>query len=192
MTGSTSRPGRTPVPGSLLIATVGANDGWFTRTVVLLVDHDDSGTLGVVLNRYAEPRLSAVLPQWASLVSEPKVLFSGGPVSTNGAICLASPIGDEDPPGFRPVWGRVGLLHLDTPIEIVTGGYADLRIFAGYAGWEAGQLARELAMDLWWVVDATYSDVFGPEPENLWQRCLRRQGPDLAWFSTWTDDPEQN
>jgi len=183
---------RVPAAGNLLISSVGIDSGYFTRSVVLVIDHDDSGTLGVVLNQFAEPRLDSVLPQWADLVSEPRVLFSGGPVSRNGAICLASPLADEEPPGYRPVVGRIGLLHLDTPVEIVAGAYADLRIFAGYAGWEAGQLAGELAMDMWWVVDARYDDVFGDRPEGLWQQCLRRQPGEIAFFSTWTDDPERN
>lgn len=187
-----AQPERIPVPGDLLIASAGIEAGYFNRTVVLILDHEDSGTLGVVLNRFAEPQLHAVLPQWVDQVSQPRVLFSGGPVSPNGAICLAAVAGDEEPPGFRPVFDQVGLLHLDTPIEIVEGAYADLRIFAGYAGWSAGQLAGELAQDMWWVVSSEYGDVFGPDPETLWRRCLRRQPGDLAWFSTWCDDPEQN
>lgn len=184
--------GHIPAPGDLLIASVGLEGGWFDGSVVLVVDHEESGTLGVVLNRYAEPRLSSVLPGWVDLVSEPRVLFSGGPVSPQGAICLAAVAGDEEPPGFRTITGRIGLLHLDTPVEIVTGAYSDLRIFAGYAGWDAGQLATELAMDMWWVVPSTYGDIFTDDPESLWRRCLRRQAPDLAWFSTWPQDPEQN
>lgn len=179
-------------PGDLLIASVGLDAGWFHQSVVYLVDHDETGTLGVVLNRYAEPRLGSVLPQWADLVSEPKVLFNGGPVSPDGAICLAAALGEEQPPGFRPVSGRIGLLHLDSSVETARSAYADLRVFAGYAGWESGQLASELAMDMWWVARAEYSDIFTDQPEDLWRRCLRRQGPELAWFSTWTDDPEQN
>lgn len=183
---------RTPVPGELLIAAAGS-DGGFAGTVVLILDHDDSGTLGVILNRYAEPRLESVLPAWKDLVSEPRVLFSGGPVSPTGAICVAALREDvEDPPGFRRLFGRTGLLHLDTPTEIVRGGYAQMRIFAGYAGWSGGQLAGELSADMWWVVSAEQGDVFGDRPEDLWSRVLRRQPGELAFFSTWPEDPEHN
>lgn len=179
-------------PGDLLIAAVGLEAGWFHQTVVYVVDHDETGTLGVVLNRFAEPRLSSVLPQWADLVSEPQVLFSGGPVSPDGAICLAAVIGEQQPDGFRAVSGPIGLLHLDTSAEIAVGHYSDLRVFAGYAGWEAGQLASELARDMWWVARAEYRDVFTDHPEDLWRRCLRRQPAEIAWYSTWPDDPDQN
>ena len=90
------------------------------------------------------------------------------------------------------MFDRVGLLHLDTPIEIVAGAYADLRIFAGYAGWSPGQLAGEIARRMWHVVPAAYDDVFGRQPLDLWRRVLRRQPNELAFFATWSDNPELN
>lgn len=126
-------------PGLLLIAGVGLTDGVFGQSVVLILDADPSGALGVVLNRLSGFELQAALPQWAPLASYPDALFDGGPVSQEGAICLASPLRQqEEPPGWRPVFERVGLLHLDTPVEIAHGAYADLRVFAGYAGWGPG------------------------------------------------------
>ncbi|MFZ1410553.1 MAG: YqgE/AlgH family protein [Micropruina sp.] len=182
-----------PTPGTLLVAGVELSDGVFDGTVVLILDHDESGSLGVVLNRESEINLSGALPAWAGLVSEPQVLFDGGPVSKEGAICLASPArNDEEPPGWRRIFDGVGLLHLDTPVEIAEGAYRDLRIFAGYAGWGAGQLAGELARDLWIVVKVDYADVFDRDPESLWRRVLRRQGGELALLATWCETPELN
>lgn len=180
-------------PGKLLIAAVELSDGVFDHTVVLLLDADADGALGVVLNEINDVTLESVLPRWVDLVSHPPVLFRGGPVSPQGAICLASVMrSDEEPPGWRPVFDNIGLLHLDTPVEIVEGAYADLRIFAGYAGWGPGQLEGELAHGMWYVADAHYSDVFGANPQSLWRRVLRRQGGQLAWLATWPEDPELN
>lgn len=179
-------------PGDLLVSHVQVSDGAFDRSVVLVLDSDGSGTLGVVLNRVSEVELESVLPAWTQQVSEPRVLFDGGPVSPNGAICLASLAGEEEPPGWRRVFSDVGLLHLDTPVELVAGAYADLRIFAGYAGWEPQQLEVELARGWWFVAPAHHADVFGPEPAGLWRRVLRRQNPEVAVYSTWTEDPDAN
>lgn len=179
-------------PGDLLISHVVLRDGVFDFTVILILDADDSGTLGVVLNRTAEVALDAVLPDWVIAVSEPKILFDGGPVSRNGAICLASVSGNEEPPGWRRLFGTVGLLHLDTPVELVVGAYDALRIFAGYAGWAPGQLELELARDAWFVARARHDDIFGVDQRDLWHRVLRRQNPEVAVYSTWTDEPEAN
>jgi putative transcriptional regulator len=192
-----------PVAGNVLVASVLLADGIFNRTVVLVLDCDEDGALGVILNEISQTRLDAVLPDWVSVVSKPPLLFHGGPVSPNGAICLASVASaDEEPPGWRRLFNSahaeggaritVGLLHLDTPIEIVTGAYRDLRIFAGYAGWAAGQLQAEIIEGMWHVLDADYTDIFGREPLDLWRRVLRRQQSPLALFSTWVEDPDLN
>jgi putative transcriptional regulator len=90
------------------------------------------------------------------------------------------------------LFDNVGLLHLDTPIEIVAGAYRDLRIFAGYAGWAAGQLQSEIAEGMWHLTPADYSDVFGRRPLQLWRTVLRRQKSEIAFFSTWLENPELN
>lgn len=179
-------------PGDLLISHVILSDGWFDGAVVLVLDADDSGVLGVVLNRISEVDLASVLPQWVDLVSEPARLHTGGPVSPNGAICLASVIDDDEPPGWRRIFDRVGLLHLDTPVELVAGAYDHIRIFAGYAGWSPGQLESEIARDGWFVAPARYDDVFTLDHEGLWRSTLRRQRPEVAVWSTWTADRDQN
>jgi putative transcriptional regulator len=182
-----------PKAGSLLVASVALTDGVFDQAVVLVLDSDADGALGVILNEISQTPLDAVLADWVPVVSGPNYLFHGGPVSPNGAICLAS-VADpgEEPPGWRRMFSTIGLLHLDTPIEIVRGAYRDLRIFAGYAGWAAGQLEQEIAEGMWHVVPAVYSDVFSTRPLELWRTVLRRQNSELAFFSTWSEDVDSN
>lgn len=183
----------TPAPGMLLLATVAISDGVFDQSVVLLLDADEAGALGVVLNRVSEYDLEEALPRWKELCSSPARLFDGGPVSRNGAICLASPREPgTEPAGWRRLFGEVGLLHLDTPIELIEDAFDDLRIFAGYAGWDAGQLEGELFRGSWYVTSARHSDVFDPDPTTLWRRTVHRQVSDVAIYATWPDNPELN
>ena len=82
--------GSDPKAGRLLVATPLLGDPNFKRAVVLIVEHEDvQGTLGVVLNRPTEIGVGQVLEQWTEHVTEPTVLFRGGPVAPNSALALA-------------------------------------------------------------------------------------------------------
>lgn len=182
-----------PQAGELLVSTAGLASDFFSNTVIYLLDCDQDGSLGVVINRLAETSLDEVLPQWAELVCPPRRLFTGGPVSPNGAVCLARVARPrEEPPGWRRVHDDVGLLHLDTPVELVRGAYSDLRIFAGYAGWRPGQLEGELVRGDWHRTQGRPEDAFASELTSLWRRVTRRLGGEEALTSTWLADPEQN
>ncbi len=180
-------------PGRLLLASSDLLDPNFIDTVVLLLDVNEEGALGVVLNRPTALPVSEVLGEWGDVVEEPEVLFQGGPVSTDGAlaVALASP-GGESAAGFRPVWDRIGLLDLDTPRELVNGTVDRLRIFAGYSGWGAGQLQAEIAEGSWYVVPGEVDDVFLGDTRDLRRQVLRRQPGDLALQATRPSDPELN
>ena len=136
----------------LLVATPALLDPNFADTVVLLLDVDDNGALGVVLNRPSAVPVGDVLSDWGEVVAEPGVLFHGGPVSTEGALAVGLLRDSDDAPvGFREVFGQLGIVDLDTPVELVDGSLAGMRIFAGYAGWGAEQLVGEIEEGSWYV-----------------------------------------
>jgi putative transcriptional regulator len=201
--------------GMLLLATPALLDPNFADTVVLMLDVNDDGALGVVLNRPTDLPVAEVLGPWADVVTEPAVLFAGGPVETQGALAVgllatsAVSAGPEDPadpaspgedddashPGFRPVAGRLGLLDLDAPVELLAGALADLRIFAGYAGWSRGQLQHEVEEGSWYVLPASDDDVFRDHTARLAalrRDVLRRQPGDLSLHATRPVDPDLN
>ncbi|CUR59492.1 conserved hypothetical protein [metagenome] len=180
-------------PGILLVAAPTLIDPNFADTVVLILDTDTNGALGVVLNRPSPVPVIEVLGDWCDVVTDPVVLYRGGPVSTDGALAvgrLADP--DEEPVGWRTVVGDLGIVDLDTPVELVDGTLGGLRIFAGYAGWGAGQLEGEIDEGSWYVVDSEPGDVFGEDVSELWRVVLRRQPGELAWISTRPADPALN
>ena len=184
--------------GRLLVATPLLGDPNFKRAVVLVVeDEPEEGTLGVVLNRPTKVPVGRVLEPWTELVSDPSVVFRGGPVAPNSALGLASVPGQEEPVGWRPLdspadASRVGLIDLDTPPQLVAGGIISFRVFAGYAGWGPGQLRSEIDQGAWYVLPAEPADAFNPEPEQLWRAVLRRSGGALALVATYPEDPAQN
>ncbi|WP_405848025.1 YqgE/AlgH family protein [Streptomyces niveus] len=178
--------------GRLLVATPALADPNFDRAVVLLLDHDEEGSLGVVLNRPTPVGVGDILESWGGLAGDPGVVFQGGPVSLDSALGLAVIPGDEGPLGWRRVHGAIGLVDLETPPELLARALGSLRIFAGYAGWGPGQLENELTEGAWYVVESEPGDVSSPRPERLWRAVLRRQRSELAMVATYPDDPSLN
>jgi putative transcriptional regulator len=183
--------------GRLLVANPGLPDPNFDRTVVLILAHEDEGALGLVLNRPTEMDVDSPLPRWEHLAADPRVVFVGGPVSPGAAICLARvPVaGVFDPDvteGWAPVTGELGTLDLEKDPEDLDISVEEIRVFAGYAGWGAGQLEEEIEAGAWFVLSAEPGDIMSCEPEMLWKRVLRRQGGDLAIIAAFPPDPNLN
>ncbi|AWB91589.1 YqgE/AlgH family protein [Aeromicrobium chenweiae] len=176
--------------GTMLVATPAIEAGPFLRSVVFLLDHDQDGALGVIVNRPLESEVDEVLPDWAGLVNAPVCLFQGGPVAMDSALALGV-VADVPPLGWRQMAGRVGLIDLDGPLP-ANGELYGLRVFAGYAGWGPGQLEEEIAQGAWLVVPAEDGDLISPRPETLWRDVLRRQDDDVRFWATFPDDPSAN
>jgi len=120
-----------------------------------------------------------------------------GDLLANDGIDLAIVPGEDEPVGWRALDGmtlrsRIGLVDLDAPPQLLEGGIASLRVFAGYAGWGPGQVQAEIEEGAWYVLPAEPSDAFAAEPERLWQMVLRRAGGTLALVATYPDDPALN
>jgi putative transcriptional regulator len=191
--------------GRLLVATPVIGDPNFHRTVVLLLDHGETGALGVVINRPTDVDLRESLPGWHDLAVAPSVVFVGGPVEQTGAIGLGRPLpgavpdlpDDADDALWSPVVTEVGdvgplaTVDLSRPPD-PTAGLDAVRVFVGYSGWGPGQLEGELGQEAWVVADARPGDLWSADPEGLWGRVLRRQGGTTAWLALHPDDPSGN
>jgi putative transcriptional regulator len=182
-------------PGTLLVAAPSLLDENFRRTVVFVIDHRGEGTLGVVLNRPSEVPVGEVLPSWGPHVTDPGSVFVGGPVEQKTALCLAAMrtgVTVEGITGLIGVRGPVALVDLDADPESLIPNLRGVRVFAGYSGWEVGQLAGEIDRGDWIVVPALPADVLTPPTVDLWGRVLRRQGMPLALLATHPGDVRQN
>jgi putative transcriptional regulator len=178
--------------GQLLIAEPMLGDPNFDRTVVLMIQHDDEGALGVVLNRPTELEVDAVLGEWTDLAADPRVIYAGGPVEPNGVLALGRRSPGADVPGWRRVLGDVGTVDLHREPEEMTPGLDGMRFFAGYSGWEAGQLEAELAEGAWLVVPAVADDVLAPAPDAMWRSVLRRQSGKVSMLADFPAHPSLN
>lgn len=179
--------------GRLLVSTPTLDDGVFHRSVILMLQHDDNGAQGVVLNKPLGAEVDAVLPGWGEHISSPQTLFQGGPVQVDSALGLVTVAAEDGlPPGSQRLFGSVAIIDLDAPPLLVMPEVGGLRIFAGYAGWSSGQLEGELRRGSWFVVDSLPGDLLTADPEHLWAQVLRRQQGELAFVALYPSDPELN
>lgn len=175
------------------------DDPHFVRSVVLVVDHDEEGAVGLVINRPTTLEVAAILPVWADLADQPQVVFEGGPVAPESALALAllrGSAGDEDQGrgglGVRHLTSDLCLLDLDGDPDAVLPRMGGLRVFAGYAGWGPEQLEDEVGQGAWFVLPTDPADVFAADAGGLWARVLRRQTGELRLLATYPADPTLN
>jgi putative transcriptional regulator len=178
--------------GRLLVATPSIDGGPFWRSVVYVLEHGEDGSLGVILNRPLNALVADVLPPWGGIVSEPMHLFDGGPVGSDAALAVGV-VRDGLAPanGWHQTSERVGLVDRDGPVP-TSAEFSTIRVFAGYAGWDGGQLEAEIEEGSWFVVDAMESDVGSVEPSTLWRDVLRRQPGEICLLATFPADPDLN
>lgn len=182
-----------PAPGVLLLAAPALRDPNFRRAVVLLCDHNEAGSFGLVLNRSTDLRLPDVViaPDVSGLEH---ILFAGGPVQTDTLHVLHTY--EEDFGGALPItpgvsWGG----PFETLVEGIRAGTLDpagFRFFLGYAGWGPGQLAGEIEEGSWTVLPAHAEAVFAEDPAHLWRDLMRSLGGEHALFANFPDDPRMN
>lgn len=151
----------TSLAGSFLVARSTLNDGFFGQTVILLLQHNEDGAFGLVLNRPAPVN------------DLPFPLYIGGPCKFQGLIMLHAHPDWMPVDELQAVCPGVYLGNIDC-VNRVSDDEANqglrYRIFSGYSGWGPDQLEREMTEGSWTVVPATESDVFDLPVDEMWSR----------------------
>jgi putative transcriptional regulator len=170
--------------GVLLVASRNVMDPNFARTVVLITRYDDEGTAGIIINRPLQLPAVDALPPLDGLTPNPGKLHVGGPVAT-GALQLL--IESDNPLGADSrVFDSVHLVQEASILEQMRSGAViakRLRLFAGYAGWAAGQLETELLRGDWYLWPADSATVFTSRPQTLWSDLIARATAHWAFLT---------
>src|SRR5664280_2053918 len=162
----------------------------FHQTVVLICHHDPAGAFGLVLNQPSEHKVGEVLTESPPDSVKDLSLYFGGPVQPQTLSCLIhEPTNDEVTeatvmPGLR-------IAHTLNELTELSGEFparAQLKFFAGYAGWGAEQLDDEMKQVAWLTYPASMKLVFHPRPEELWKLILRNMGPAYRLLAEAPDD----
>ena len=161
----------------LLIAVPHLGDANFRRTVVLVLDHGDQGTMGLTINRPGSLPMGAFCAgQSMPFAGDPqKRVFQGGPVQTDRAFILHA--SEHQGPETEVVFDSVRLSYSLESLRIIAQAPpARFRVYLGYAGWAPRQLAAEVHAGAWLVVSPSEELVLGTEAGEIWDRALAREG----------------
>lgn len=180
--------------GMFLIADPKLRDPNFSQTVILLCEHDDQGSLGVVVNRPTTLRLSEAIPNISDSHSITDVLYSGGPVQPDHIMTLYRAEKKQVPESEHIATG----MYLGGSLAVLEDMIASLastnsiRAYVGYAGWSSNQLESELGEDSWKLVPADQKFVFDMEPARVWSTLLASLGEEYSIYESMPPDPTMN
>lgn len=182
-----------PQKGSLLLSEPFILDPTFERSVILLSDHNSlEGSSGFILNKKSETNLNDVL---GGANTEKFPVFIGGPVALNSLLFIhrAHDVFQSGEPITEDIYWGGDLDHLLTLIEADLIQSNQVKFFAGYSGWQVGQLEEELNQNNWAVKNSLDADLcFLYDGEDLWKRALIEMGPRYAHVANFPRDPYLN
>ena len=177
--------------GRLLLSEPYLADPNFERTVILLTEHNEEGSVGFILNKPSESHVSEVMEDLKGLDAQ---IFIGGPVQQD-TLHFIHRCGDlEDAIELENgiYWGgnfEQLLSLIDTGKFLVT----DIKFFLGYSGWSPDQLQEELKLNSWIVSDrGSHEMIFETLPDQMWKKAMHELGGRFSVYSNYPADPRMN
>jgi len=153
--------------GKILVASRRLGDPYFAQTIILLVQHDAGGVVGLILNRRTELPMSRVLGDYQAAKDRSDPVYFGGPVDSQQIrICQ-------------------GVYQIATKAQFertLTDRAAPkaFHVYLGYAGWQGDQLRKEMELGAWFVFPGDAETVFNSDPDSLWPQMIRKTELQMA------------
>lgn len=178
-------------PGKVLIAEPFLKDEYFIRSVIVLVEYNNDGAFGFILNRTLELDINEALESFPEMNSS---VFLGGPVARDNVFYIHT-YGDLIEGSQKIMeglyWGG-DFDQLKSNIEKGIIKEENIRFLAGYAGWEPGQLEKEMKEKSWIISTSNPGELLNTKPESLWKHLLGKMGNDFAQMANYPIDPTLN
>ncbi len=181
-----------PKAGLLLVSEPFLDSDYFTRSVILICDHNDKGSFGFVLNNFLEEKFDG-LPE--PILSSDTRISIGGPVEVSNLYFIHT-FGDKVPGSTKLADG----IHLGGDFDSLKDNLEksknpdqDVRYFLGYSGWDENQLKNEIKEKSWVVcTPASKNWIMDTKKTNLWESCLKSLGGKYEMFSKFPVNPNNN
>lgn len=180
-----------PEKGKVLVSEPFIFDSNFKRSVILLCEHNEEGSFGLILNRPLDVKLGDVVE---NLFPMPYRLHLGGPVQNDTLHILhrieeLSEDSEEILPGLY--WGT-DFEKVKEMIANNTLNPDDIRFYLGYSGWGAGQLMEEMSFNSWVAADVSVASIFDENPDDMWKNILKGMGGALSILANSPENPNLN
>jgi len=167
--------------GKLLVASRSLGDPHFTKTVVLLVEYDAQGVVGLILNRRSNVPLSRALDSVKAAKDRSDTVYVGGPVEPEAVLALFQSSAKKE--GARQVFDGVQLITTKDLFEKTIAARPDpgvFHVYMGYAGWTQAQLRMEVDVGAWFIFPAEAGTVFKSDPDSLWRDMIHQTEQQFA------------
>lgn len=181
-----------PSLGKILISEPFLMDPNFQRSVVLVAEHEEEGTIGFIINQRSALQLKNLIPE---LDRADFPIYIGGPVATDTVHFIHrcyDKINDGEEIAKGIYWGG-NFEALKILIQTNSISHDEIKFFIGYSGWGLEQLKNEIKENTWIVSDKYHPDViFSNNEEELWREVIINLGPKYAHISNFPQNPNLN
>jgi len=177
--------------GSLLISYPFLEDDYFYRSVICMIEHNDEGSFGLIINKKMPYKIGEAVPLLSALDNH---IYMGGPVDTKSLFFLHPYKDLKDTIAVSSGLYMNGDIHeLKDMIELDFAREQDIRFYLGYAGWSAGQLQDEIDEKSWIISSPSPNLVFDNSPDDIiWRKSIEALGGEYKDLAKFPIDPQMN
>ena len=177
--------------GDVLISEPFMNDFHFRRSVILIIDHNEEGSLGVIFNKRLTIPFNEIVQGFPEFKAD---VYLGGPVETD-RIFFIHTIGEMIPDSYKIsdglYWsGNVNALKAMIKMDLIKPH--EVRFYVGYAGWDSGQLRNELKANTWLVGKFSSKQLLTTIPGKMWKNFVRQMGKRYMLWDKFPVNPSEN
>ncbi len=180
-----------PERGKILISEPLLGDYYFKRSVVLLAEHNEEGSFGLIMNKPLTTRFNDIVKDFPDFETQ---IYLGGPVQ-NSSLFFVHSLGERIEESQEIIKGLFWGGNLEQIKELMILQQLkkdDIRFYVGYSGWGSNQLEEELQKNSWLVSDIELDVLFNTHPDKLWDRTLRDLGTNYSHWKNFPSDPGMN
>lgn len=177
--------------GHILISNSTIISEEFNKTVVFMIEHDNSGAFGLVINKKSDFTLNEIIIGIPHNISYNIPIYWGGPVDHSFISILHNDNSYSDP-GIPVIPGVFLSRNYDLLMSLLQSNTNQYKVFHGYSGWSSGQLESEFERKSWVLHKVNDKFILDKEEEDAWRDALKSKGGIYKYFADHTKDPLLN